>query len=116
MTESPTSWHIRALCPCGWTAKAPFGSVFHIHREVCPQCGTRKEKRSRAGGLKHNVWKTVRMRWEPGETRTVGAWWKPWAWERETVKEPEWIVHPDDRGSLSKHLHADVEVRDNVSP
>lgn len=28
-----------ALCPCGWYTRAPFGKLFHVHREVCPSCG-----------------------------------------------------------------------------
>ena len=34
----------RGVCPCGFQAYAPFGSLFHIHREVCPECGTSKRE------------------------------------------------------------------------
>ena len=32
-------------CPCGeFSCKPAFGDVFHWHHEVCPECGTPKEK------------------------------------------------------------------------
>lgn len=35
-------WHTRAVCECGWHAECPFGDTFHVHREVCPECGAGK--------------------------------------------------------------------------
>lgn len=37
-------WEIRAICPCGWWTYAPFGSLFHVHLEVCPTCGRKKRE------------------------------------------------------------------------
>ena len=36
-------WDSYGLCPCGYYQKASFGSLFHIHLEVCPVCGKNKE-------------------------------------------------------------------------
>lgn len=62
-------WHNRAICPqCGWHTWCPFGMLFHLHVEVCPECGTKKS----------NLWTVETMRY-----RTVWSpvvWWKPWTW------------------------------------
>jgi hypothetical protein len=31
------------VCPCGYKERAPFGTLFHIHRTVCPKCGVNIE-------------------------------------------------------------------------
>lgn len=43
-SEDPCgNWDVRAHCPCGWVARAPFGTKFHIHHECCPSCGSDKD-------------------------------------------------------------------------
>lgn len=37
-------WLTVAVCKCGEVTEAPFGRLFHIHFEVCPQCGENKSK------------------------------------------------------------------------
>ena len=39
-----SNFETRAFCPCGWNARAPFGDKFHIHKEVCPDCGEEKKR------------------------------------------------------------------------
>jgi hypothetical protein len=36
------TWLTYGVCPCGYKQYAPFGDTFHIHLEVCPNCGTSK--------------------------------------------------------------------------
>ncbi len=40
--QQNTKWTTHAVCPCGWHVEAPFGDVFHVFAEVCPECGTYK--------------------------------------------------------------------------
>lgn len=37
-------WTKVAVCKCGFIKEAPFGSLFHIHFTVCPDCGEDKDK------------------------------------------------------------------------
>lgn len=70
-----SSWHKRAVCPeCGWHCEAPFGSLFHVHVECCPQCGTSKGRNSYGP----DGWAIETMRWEVDRSGVV--WWKPWTW------------------------------------
>lgn len=64
-----SGWHKRAVCKCGWHTRAPFGDLFHIHTECCPECGN--EKRS-------STWKVLTMRCVNDMSRVV--WYKPWTW------------------------------------
>lgn len=64
---SDWQWHDRALCPCGWSRRAPHGDLFHVHATCCPECGRRKE-----------TWSVRTMRWEADQV----PWWKPWTWGR----------------------------------
>lgn len=42
---SVTDFEIYGVCPtCDSKHYAPFGSLFHIHHEVCPHCGTDKNR------------------------------------------------------------------------
>ncbi len=52
------AWKVYGVCPCGVYREAPFGSLFHIHLDVCPRCG--KGKRS--------TWKLETRRF------VAGAW------------------------------------------
>jgi len=38
------NWDTYGKCECGFMKQAPFKSLFHIHLEVCPQCGADKSK------------------------------------------------------------------------
>ena len=64
-------WHQRAVCPCGWHVRAPWGDLFHVHADCCAHCGGIKPDRL------GNGW-TIRVMRE----RVVheGVWWKPWTW------------------------------------
>ncbi len=39
-----SSWDRYAICPCGWYTVAPANDKFHIHKEVCPDCGRNKSE------------------------------------------------------------------------
>lgn len=57
-----SEWDTHAFCDkCDHHERAPFASVFHTHREVCPKCGA---------SVKGWVIKTVRYVREKG-------WFKP---------------------------------------
>jgi ribosomal protein L37E len=105
MVRKKTNWHTRGICPCGWHRSAPHGSLFHIHKDVCPKCGTKKER----DGVSYN-WTTARMRKQISRKEIDPVLWKPWTWFGKTIAtSSEWIVHPDDRDRVEKHL------RDNAS-
>lgn len=36
-------WDTYAVCDCGWKQRVAFGSLFHLHHEVCPSCGQPKD-------------------------------------------------------------------------
>lgn len=38
-----SDWNTYGVCGCGRSYYAPFGSRFHIHAEVCGDCGASKE-------------------------------------------------------------------------
>jgi hypothetical protein len=40
---SAGDWDVYAQCQCGWRERAPFGNRFHIHKTVCPDCGSDKQ-------------------------------------------------------------------------
>lgn len=61
------AFDIYGECPCGkFRESAPFGKLFHIHKAVCPKCGTSKDKWELRIG---------RYVWE-------GILWKPWTWPK----------------------------------
>ena len=66
----PGPWLKRAVCPCGWNTYAPFGDLFQVPYEVCPECGTSKEHK----GLWYN-WRVKTMRWV-----STSVWWRPSTW------------------------------------
>ena len=35
-------WKIYGECACGFHTRAPFGEIFHIHYEICPDCAKSK--------------------------------------------------------------------------
>lgn len=37
-------WEVYGVCPCGYKSILPFGSLFHLHLEICPYCGKDKEE------------------------------------------------------------------------
>jgi ribosomal protein L37E len=41
------NWDTYAVCRCGYRTRAPFGSLFHVHTEVCPECGEDKNNAMR---------------------------------------------------------------------
>lgn len=105
MVQNVTGWHVRGICPCGWHRHAPHGSLFHLHKDVCPECGTPKENR-----YTYN-WKTARMRKKPAEWNDTAVWWRPWTWfSLEQVSEAQWIVHPDDQSSVESHLEQEALI------
>lgn len=59
-------WDTYAICPCGLHFRLPFGDVFHIHRRVCPRCGTHKRS-----------WVVRVCRWV-----SEAVWWRPSTWGR----------------------------------
>lgn len=58
-----SAFNTYGVCPCGWYANAPFGNLFHIHREVCPQCGTSKRHWREVVGRPVNDGSWLRPRW-----------------------------------------------------
>ena len=58
-------WDRYAKCPkCEKRHYAPFGKKFHIHMEVCDECGTDKEE-----------WTLATERWV-----SDSVWWNPLTW------------------------------------
>lgn len=35
-------WKVYGVCPCGFKTEAPFSDLFHVHMDVCPECGEDK--------------------------------------------------------------------------
>jgi len=66
-------WIQRAVCPCGWHEKAPYGNPLYIRLDVCPECGTPKERWSY--GVSYWNWKVKTMRWV-----STSVWWRPSTW------------------------------------
>jgi len=62
-----SEWRKRAVCKCGWHSSLPFGDVFHLHVECCPDCGVDKHRM---------VVRTMRL-----TTDYSGVvWWNPISW------------------------------------
>ena len=77
MLKRSTEWETRGLCKCGWSRRAPFGKIFHIHVECCPSCGSAK-----------NEWQTIRMRDELHGPEFV--WWKLSTWGGNRWRSVKW--------------------------
>ena len=57
-------WNKFAICKCGYYVRAPFGDKYHIHKEVCPDCGESKDEWS------------VRVAKETSDSK----WYNPFTW------------------------------------
>lgn len=68
-------WKKYGVCSCGYKAIAPFGDLFHIHLDVCPNCGEDKYRWDVVTG-KHT--------WIKNEHR---KWFNPTTWGGETIFE-----------------------------
>ncbi len=63
-------WDIYGVCKCGWCEEAPFGRLVHIHKEVCPECGTHKSEwtlKTRKWIPKHKI--IIKGHWEDKESK-----------------------------------------------
>ena len=62
--ESYGPWNAYGVCECGFKTRAPFADTFHIHIDVCPECGCPK------------------YRWTIKTMRRVSyaQWWRPSTW------------------------------------
>lgn len=69
------AWEIYAVCPCGAKHRAPFGSYFHLHFEVCPRCGHPKPRGGWAGLAEDHGWQLKTMRWV-----STGRLFRPSTW------------------------------------
>lgn len=68
-----SGFDVRAVCPsCLSRFRAPFGSLFHIHFEVCPNCGTPKSDFD----LRTERWVSKAKWWNP-LTWNDGRWERP---------------------------------------
>lgn len=86
MPENPSKWHSRAICPkCGWHVYAPFGDVFHVHIDCCPDCGHHKYDSWRRDGDK--VWRVKTMRYVSDAKMWKPKTWGTGHWE---TKESSW--------------------------
>lgn len=59
-----TKWKLMAVCECGMKAWCPFGDLFHVHCDVCPECGAKK-----------STFRIKTMRWV-----FASKWWNPLTW------------------------------------
>ena len=62
-----TGYDTYGVCKCGYNEKAYFGSLFHIYRTVCPECGI----------LIEGNWKVKVLR-----PKSTAVWWKLSTWGR----------------------------------
>lgn len=73
-----SGWDKYAICTgCGEKYRAPFGSLFHIHFEVCPNCGTPKEIR----GQLFSGWPVRTMRYVSEARLFHPSTWSAGHWE-----------------------------------
>lgn len=55
---------VYGVCACGFRAVAPFGRLFFINHEHCPECAAPKRE-----------WELIVSRWV-----SQSIWWKPSTW------------------------------------
>jgi len=83
------NWEIHGVCKmCGWHQYAPFGSVFHLHVNCCPDCGN-----PRKGFYnEYDKWTTETMRWV-----SEAIWWKPSTWFK-----GKWVTQNNESNKIKK--------------
>lgn len=73
-----SEWKVYGVCECGFKTIAPFASLFHIHMDVCPDCGNAKDNWILATG------RYVKL---PSKLFKPSTWSK-WKWEeKESLQE-----------------------------
>ncbi len=73
---SSWDWHTRTVCPnCGWHHYLSFRDQFHLHYEVCPECGISTDRYEKFWESKWQH-KTMRLALRPLKR----IWWNPITW------------------------------------
>lgn len=91
-----SEFEVRAFCPsCGFSCVAPFGDIFHVHREVCPNCGhyVHSPRWSTGGGFEIQT-----VRWV---NHPKFRWWNLFTWGfigHWEDNEGNEIIYPEKRG------------------
>lgn len=95
------AWQKYALCPrCSALYRAPFGSIFHIHFDVCPKCGQPKtEWRDLTNG--NPAWEIFTLRFIGTSRIFRPSTWGSGYWQERRGNEV-WSFDPKDHIKITE--------------